>query len=262
MTTILVGECSKNNLFEIWDADAALETEFELIVAKALFCTYPGYHCFPFGGTFKYEGYTSRPDVALVAKDLSHWFVIEVELVSHSFEKHVLPQVRNFRYGVPQQDCLAGLMNGLSLDRPQVETFVRTVPRTVAVIANRYHRDWDIALRAHQIQLLSVTVFNSPSGVQAVEIDGKLIAQDAHFGWGVYSQTDRAIRFHHAVPLPDGEVMIDDFSGKGTLWKVTRSGQAAWASKAIGVPDITEGEYVQLIRAIGGRFSIRRSPVR
>jgi hypothetical protein len=49
MTAILVGDCVKNNLFEIWDADAARETEFELIVAKALMCIYPAYHCFPFG---------------------------------------------------------------------------------------------------------------------------------------------------------------------------------------------------------------------
>jgi hypothetical protein len=40
MTTILVGECEKSNLFQIWDADAALETEFEFIVAKALICIY------------------------------------------------------------------------------------------------------------------------------------------------------------------------------------------------------------------------------
>ena len=106
-----------NNLFEIWDADAARETEFELIVAKALMCIYPAYHCFPFGGTFKLEDNISRPDIALVAKDMSHWFVIEVELVSHSLDGHVLPQIRTFRYGEPQPDCISVLSRELSMDR-------------------------------------------------------------------------------------------------------------------------------------------------
>ena len=148
MTTIFVGECTKNNLFEIWDADAAREAEFEFIVAKALICIYRGYHCFPFGGTFKLEDNISRPDIALVAKDMSHWFVIEVELISHSLDGHVLPQIRTFRYGEPQPDCISVLSRELSMDRSQIKTFLMTVPRAVAVIANKRHRDWEIALRS------------------------------------------------------------------------------------------------------------------
>jgi hypothetical protein len=128
MTAILVGDCVKNNLFEIWDADAARETEFELIVAKALMCIYPAYHCFPFGGTFKLEDNISRPDIALVAKDMSHWFVIEVELISHSLDGHVLPQIRTFRYGEPQPDCISVLSRELSMDPSQIQTFLVTVP--------------------------------------------------------------------------------------------------------------------------------------
>src|SRR5580658_2270176 len=165
MTAILVGDCVENNLFEIWDADAARETEFELIVAKALMCIYPDHSCFPFGGTFKLEDNVSRPDLALVAKDLSHWFVIEIELISHSLDGHVLPQVRTFRYGEPQRDCISVLSKALSLDRFQSEQIVQSVPRTVAVIANKRHRDWEIALRSLEVQLLTVSAFNAPSGL-------------------------------------------------------------------------------------------------
>src|SRR5581483_2694836 len=169
MTTILVGECQKENLFEVWDADAALETEFELVVAKALMCMYPNHRCITFGGTFKLEDNVSRPDLALIAKDLSHWFVIEVELISHSLEGHVLPQVRTFRYGDPQRDCISVLSKALSMDRNQIETFLLTVPRAVAVVANKRHRDWEIALRSLDVQLLTVSAFNSPAGIQAIE---------------------------------------------------------------------------------------------
>jgi hypothetical protein len=260
MTTILVGECENSNLFEIWDADAARETEFELIVAKALMCIYPAYHCFPFGGTFKLEDNVSRPDIALVAKDMSHWFVVEVELISHSLDGHVLPQVRTFRYGEPQPDCISVLSKELSMDRSQIKTFLMTVPRTVAVIANKRHRDWEISLRSLEVQLLTVSAFNSPTGVQAVEVDGRLIAQQEHLGFGQYSATDRSLRFHQAVQLPNGEIMVDDFTGSGSMWTVTRDASYAWVTKNQGTPDLVNGAFVQMIRVFGGRFSIKRSP--
>jgi hypothetical protein len=260
MTTILVGECEKSNLFQLWDADAALETEFEFIVAKALICIYPGYHCFPFGGTFKLEDNISRPDIALVAKDLSHWFVIEVELVSHSLDGHVLPQIRTFRYGEPQQDCISVLSKALSMSPEQIRTFLVSVPRTVAVIANKRPAEWEIALRSLQVQLLTVSAFNSSDGVQAVEVDGRLIALQEHLGFGQYYATDRVLRFRRSVQLPDGEIMVDDFSGAGSLWTVKRDDTAAWVAKNQGTPDILNGSYVQLVRVFGGRFSIRRSP--
>jgi hypothetical protein len=260
MTAILVGDCVKNNLFEIWDADAARETEFELIVAKALMCIYPAYHCFPFGGTFKLEDNISRTDIALVAKDMSHWFVIEVELISHSLDGHVLPQIRTFRYGEPQPDCISVLSRELSMNPSQIKTFFMTVPRTVAVIANKRHRDWEIALRSLQVQMLTVSAFNSPAGIQAIEIDGRLIAQQEHLGFGVYVATDRSLRFHQGVQLPDGEIMVDDFSDAGSIWTVTRDTLFAWVTKNQGTPDLVNGCYVQMIRIFGGRFSLKRSP--
>jgi hypothetical protein len=259
MSTILVGECAKENLFEIWDADAALETEFELIVAKALMCIYPNHHCFPFGGTFKLEDNVSRPDLALVAKDLSHWFVIEVEIISHSLDGHVLPQVRTFRYGEPQSDCISVLSKALSLDRFQAEQILHSVPRTVAVIANKRHRDWEIALRSLEVQMLTVSAFNSQSGLQAVEVDGRLLAKQEHIGFGQYVATDQAIRLHHGVRLPDGEIMVDDLAGAGSTWIVRRDGELLWLSKKRGTPDISNGSWVQIVKVFGGRFALRPS---
>lgn len=260
MTTVLVGECTAANLFELWDADAALEVEFELIVAKALMCIYPTYYCFPFGGTFKLEDNVSRPDLALVARDLSHWFVVEVELVSHSLDGHVLPQIRTFRYGEPQPDCVTALAQALPLDRDQIQTLLLAVPRTVVVIANKRHRDWEISLRSLQVQLLTVSAFNSPSGVQAVEVDGKLVAKQEHIAFGQYFATDRALRFHRGVKMPDGEIMIDNFDGSGSAWIVTRDNSWAWVTKKQGTPDIANGAFIQMIRTFGGRISMRTSP--
>jgi hypothetical protein len=110
------------------------------------------------------------------------------------------------------------------------------------------------------VQLLTVSAFSSPTGVQAVEVDGQLIAQQEHLGFGLYIATDGSLRFHHQVQLPNGEIMVDDFSGAGGIWTVTRDTSFAWVRKNQGTPDLVNGCYVQMIRAFGGRFAIKRSP--
>ncbi len=260
MSTILIGECNSQNLFQISEAGSTGETAFELIVAKAFICMYPNYLCFPFGGTFRFEGSLYRPDMALVAKDFSHWFVVEVELTSHSLEGHVIPQVRAFRYGEPQSDCVSVLAKALNKDRGQISTMLLTVPRSVVVVANKRHQEWESALKYLGVQLLAVSTFRSTRGLEAVQVDGRLIAFQEHLGFGTYSATDQAIRLPKEVVMPDGDIMLDDFYGTGSIWTVRRDNLHVWLSKKEGVPDLVHGRFVQLIKQYGGRFSIRPSP--
>lgn len=257
MTTLVVGDCAEENVFQIWDADAASEAEFEYIVASTLMCVYSSYRCFPFTGTFHLDGDGYRPDLALVAKDFSHWFIIEVELTSHSFEHHVLPQVRAFRYGAPQADCLGMLARALAITPAQAETMIKTVPRSVAVIANRHDHDWSVALRSHHIQFLSGTVYRSAAGKTAVELSGQLQVLRENLGFGIYSATYRTLRFPRTVRLPDGQIQIDDPDGGVGIWVVTRDNDYAWITKGRGTPAIDDGSYCQLILTAGGRISLR-----
>ena len=77
------------------------EAEFEAHAVKALTCAYPEYHCIAFRADFSLENQVRRSDLALVHKSFSHWFIVEVELLSHSLMGHVVPQMRCFRYGDP-----------------------------------------------------------------------------------------------------------------------------------------------------------------
>ena len=258
MSTILVGNCAKENLYQLWDADAASETEFEYIVAKTLICVYPQYHCIVFGGGFKLEGETHRPDLALIAKDFSHWFVIEVELISHSLLGHVLPQMRTFRYGEPQPDCASILARETKLPHSQISTFLKVVPRSVAVVLNKKSKEWETSLGSLEVQLLTVSAYKSSAGIEAVEVDGQLAVLKEHLGFGIFSATDRSLRFPASVRLPEGEVVIND-GGTGALWTVVRDAKFAWVTKNIGVPDILNGSHVQLIRTYSGEITIRKS---
>lgn len=257
MSTILIGNCEDQNLYHLWDADAAREAEFEYVVAKALMCIYPDYKCVVFNGGFRFDNDVSRPDLALIAKDYSHWFIIEVELTSHSLSRHVLPQIRAFQYGTPEPDCITVLVRETGLLESQIQRFLNVVPRSVAVIANKRNREWEIAMDSHQVQYLVVSAYNSSKGAQAIEVDGRLFVLKEHLGYGVFFATDRSLRFPRTVSLPDGEIMIDDVAGVGALWFVSRDAQYAWITRRLGTPDLPNEASVQLIREHGGRISIR-----
>ena len=98
------------------------------------------------------------------------------------------------------------------------------------------------------------------SGLCVVEVDGRLFAQQEHLGFGVYSAVDFALMFHKGIPLPEGEVMIDDFTGAGSIWTVRRDAASIWVTKNHGTPDLSNGCYVQMIKQFGGRFLIKPSP--
>ena len=258
MRTILVDECATDRLYRLTDPDAPNEPQFEFSVVRALSCVYSDFRCIVFGGGFRYDDRVYKPDLALVANDFSHWFIIEVELVSHSLESHVLPQVKAFRYGSPEPDCTAILARELGVEIDRARTLLDHVPRSVAVVANKRDSRWDIALGAHNVQLLAVSSFRSIAGVDAVEVDGVLEVLEENLGFGLYSATDKSLRFSKLVKLPLGQIQINDPAGAVAPWTVSRDDHFSWVTKDTGTPDIPHGSYVQIVRAVGGRLSLRR----
>src|SRR5690348_1995182 len=98
--------------FSLVDPTSFAEIAFEAEVVKALARLYQDYWCGVFAGAFLFETDRRVADLALIHKSLSHWFVVEVELISHSLEGHVLPQIRCFRFGRPEDSCVTSLCNG------------------------------------------------------------------------------------------------------------------------------------------------------
>ncbi len=76
------------------------EEQFEAIVQAELDRTLPEFFVIPFKKDIESpSGRRNCPDLAIIAKDLSCWFLIEVELSHHSLKNHVLPQVETFIEG-------------------------------------------------------------------------------------------------------------------------------------------------------------------
>lgn len=258
MRTILVGECRDDSLYRLSDPDAPNETALEHWVARALSCVYSNFRCIVFGGGFRHEGRVRRPDLALISNDYSHWFIIEVELVSHSLFDHVLPQATAFRYGTPEPDCTMILSRELGVTVERAKTLIDHIPRTVAVVANKRDFKWQMALDAHNIQFLAVSEFRSNNGIEALEVDGTLEVLQESLGFGKYSAVDRSLRFPRLCKIPIGTVQLNDPTGTFSLWTVSRDDRYTWVTKEVGVPDIPHDSFIQIIRTVGGNLSLRR----
>ena len=115
---------------------------------KALVCAFPDYRCTPFRADFSFENQIRRSDPALVHKSLSRWFIVEVELVSHSLMGHVMPQVCCFRYGDPLSSTAQILCDAIpEMDYACAISFLQFIPRSVVVVANRSNPGWSACFR-------------------------------------------------------------------------------------------------------------------
>lgn len=258
MKTLLTGECRSENILSLLDPSAFTEIAFEAEVVKALCCLYPSYRCGVFKGSFKFSGERRSADLALIHKRLSHWFVIEVELASHSLDRHVVPQVRCFRFGDPEPACVTSLCSGFpDLSRTEAENLIRYVPLHVAVIANRLDPHWQAVLSGLDVQLLSVSVFEGQGGKRAHEIEGQLFVQQENLGFATYLATDKSLRITRTCGLPTGALRIEDQFGVPSTWTARDDGSALWITKDEGDPVLPNGEFIQIVRSYDGRISLR-----
>jgi len=260
MKKLLTGECNEDNIFQLADPTSFLEIDFEAEVVKALTCLFPDYRCGVFAGTFVLEGERRSADLALIHESLSHWFVIEVELAGHSLHQHVLPQVRCFRYGEPDQSCASSLLRAFSfLSREQATALLVYVPRYVAVVGNMTDPEWTTVLRALDVQYLTVSVYRGRNGRSAHELEGRLIAPTQSLGFARFSAVDNCLRINKGCGLPSGAVQIIDQFGNAAPWTIREASGVLWISKDKGPALLDHEGYVQIIRTSEGRIYLRPS---
>lgn len=258
MKTLLTGPCHRDNIFTLVDPTSFSEAEFEAEVHRALHCLMPEYHCRVFSGAFVHEGETRKPDIVLVHRTLSHWFVVEVELVGHSLEGHVLPQLRCFRFGYPHPTCTTSLHSAIpELSREQAQTLLDTVPYSAICIANIRDPEWAATFRGLDVELLVLSVYEGQERRRAYELEGKLSIRQESLGFAQYFATHSAIRVPKSIPLPTGYLQIIDQFGTMTEWTVIDDSEFLWMSKNDGAALIPHQAWVQIIRNVGGRLAIK-----
>ena len=85
-----------------------------------------------------WHGHGARPDLAMVSHDLESWYVIEVELASHSIRGHIAPQLETLGNGVYDSSLVRSLRRSFpSKDANGLSRMVERDPGLLC-IANEY----------------------------------------------------------------------------------------------------------------------------
>lgn len=143
--------------------DATFEVEFEALIVQNAGLLRPDAIILPFKETiFADDLAPRRADLVLIDTSYRFWWVIEVELVGHSLENHVLPQVRTFvegRYGEPHISAL--LKAEPLLDSDRLRAMVRSNHPEIVVISNRHDIRWEAALKNEGVSFCVINIFRS-----------------------------------------------------------------------------------------------------
>lgn len=258
MKTVIVGSCSPEAIFSQTDPASYTEVEFEEHCIRALSCIYPDYLCIRFEVPFTLDGKVSKPDLAMISKRMSHWYVLEVELASHSLEFHVLPQVKAFRYGDIDIEAAVRVINKNSnISISQAQTLVKHVPRFVAVAMNRPRKDWLDIFKSHDVQCISVAIYKNKDELHAHELVGTLQAKKEVVARGKYFAGDRSFLFPNGNEVPStNRLQLTDPFGGLSYWMVQKREKEVWLTKENGSIELDDQVLIQLIRDYSGSLSI------
>jgi hypothetical protein len=253
---VLLENWQATDILRLEDPSLPDESEFSKFVVAGLRAAFPTYQCVPFTGRFMRDDEIRRPDLALVARDHSHWFIVEVELLSHSLVGHVLPQIRTFAFGKPAPDCATLLAKAVGIDEGRGHTLIDYVPRAVIVVANGRPLEWEHALTGIGAHLLGISVLSSDKHV-GIQIEGDFEVASRNLGFGQYDATDRTLRFAAGTEIPEGEVQLITPDGVATTWTARRTSDAIWLARERGGLLVAGGTLVQLVKGHDGRLLLR-----
>jgi len=244
---------------DLVDASGVPEAEFEVDALGVLRELYGNCHVGEYRPLVLHEGEGWRPDVAVVSRDLSYWFIVEVETINHSMEKHVLPQVRAFRDGYYGEEAAVKLGRLVGVDVAQARSVIEYVPRHVAVVANHSDPSWAEKLALENIQFIGIDVFRRPEAWKGYLVSGALTSPEKSLGIGVVHAS------LHGISLPltgastwcSGLYKITSPHGTST-WECAVDGNRVWLCKARGVVEFEDRSYVQVIGLEDGTLLLRR----
>jgi len=230
------------------DPSTISEKEFRKIVIEALSNLFPEYVIFPFSYDFIYNFRTLRPDIALVRKDLSHWFIGEIEIYGHSLKNHILPQLECFKHGEISKNAFKGVAKYIGIGYQRAKTFIRCVPRDVLLVTNYHDREWGLECARRKVSLIQFEVFYSQRTNDFVsQIYGGLYHSSSSLGFGISYPDEKTVKIASQINLKDGKRII--YSERGvSQWFIKKEEKYTSFLKLDGNLEFPVGSAVQLIQ--------------
>lgn len=223
----------KSTWFDEMSIHSSYETEFEQVILSRAPELFPGFHACSFKPIVCNDEESAKPDLALVDHAYQHWWVVEVEMGYHSFDRHVLPQVRTLCTAVYGEAEAAELCRAnSSLDLAKVKDMFKGGQPRVLVIANRYYTEWAEKLKVFGAEVTGIEVFRSDRNEFCLRIVGftpiavSEASSDCIFDSVLPSFLE--VRSPAVLSIEHGQTVEIDFLGTKTVWKRVDSADKVW----------------------------------
>jgi hypothetical protein len=190
------------------------------------------YYTIRFKAKVKAGSITKIPDLALISKDYTTWWVVEVELAGHSVS-HVVEQVEVFRTGSYNAVSLVKYIRqvfteeipSVVLDDQKLERLITDVPPSILVIVDEPTEEWRSALRQVGAYLCDLQVFKNTERNEAYKLGGdypSIFLSSTHLKFHKYARnTLELISGEELIkPLPSGAEVVLTYKGKTSKWSV------------------------------------------
>lgn len=148
------------------------ESEFEMQILRVARELMPSYTVADWKPLIRdRHGHGARPDLVMVSQDLESWYVIEVELASHSISGHVAPQLETLGNGVYDTSHLPSLQRALpSEDISSLTRMVRREPGLLCIV-DQYTERISRTCRDTGFELVVLEPYFANRGGWAVLVD-------------------------------------------------------------------------------------------
>lgn len=215
--------------------DSVYEPEFEDLVIQHAPVLFPDYHCVRYSRLVTSPAGDSRADLALVDREYRSWYVVEIELASHSLAGHVLPQMQRLslaRYSESDAEWIAERSPSVDLDR--LKLLVESTSPSFIVVVNAPVPRWIEPLRGLGVTVAVVEPFRDRLDRHLLRINGEQPAVASEALTTLTRGIDWFRRYHRfdnpgAIVLPQsGELEI--------LWDGTAfSARTKWIGGSLHV---------------------------
>lgn len=246
--------------FDELDPSALAEAEFESILSQQSDLLSPDCWVVPFKKTVYAEGSSGRADLALIHKDYRRWYVVEVELIQHSLNGHVIPQInvfRNANYGPAEAEYIAQKHTEIKVGRLR-EMMLGEPPR-VLVIVNKPDSEWGSALRRYDAKLIVFEIFRSNKNKHIFKVDGELprLAADALTDCKVDPVLPRFLKIASpaALDFGTGKIITIVVGEKLTDWERINTADQCYLAP-LGRMLLQKGLQYILLKIEDGRYQI------
>lgn len=208
--------------FDAVPPGSTYENEFESLIQQHSESLFPGFYCARFDPLLTTPLGNVQADLALVDHEYRSWFIVEVELSTHSIHRHVKPQMEKIQIAKPDvrhADWLAS-RNGV-FDLPRLRRLIQDAPHGTVLLANAPTPHWDDALSTLPgVQRAIVEVYRSRLNRSILRVNGSQPRTPGNLvttltpGLGYLANT---YRMDLASSLPEAVPYIDVVQGQQSI---------------------------------------------